>query len=159
MHICIGRYESSAPCCGCRCRSEPMARTRASSQGGHCPLGSFVCWLATSVARSVSVSQTISLSGVSVTRSRGSWYPLVGRSRSGARLCSDGWGPASARLKARLVNLLTNSSMVSTPRSLAMTSFLTYHPAPAIKRSAIFCWAWKRWRCSPEQRAYQAGAA
>ncbi|GBP37694.1 hypothetical protein EVAR_23743_1 [Eumeta japonica] len=121
---------SSAPCCGCRCGYEPMARPRASSQGGHCPLGSFVCWLATSVARTVSVSHTMSSSGVSVTRSRESWYPLVGRSRSGARLCSDGWGPASARLKARLVNLLTNSSMVSTPRSLAMTSFLTYHPAP-----------------------------
>ncbi|GBP31071.1 hypothetical protein EVAR_77366_1 [Eumeta japonica] len=41
-HVHWRRCESSATCCGCRCGYEPMARTRASSQGGHCPLGSFV---------------------------------------------------------------------------------------------------------------------
>ncbi|GBP88160.1 hypothetical protein EVAR_99713_1 [Eumeta japonica] len=30
---------SSTSCCGCRCGYKPMARTRASSQKGHCPLG------------------------------------------------------------------------------------------------------------------------
>ncbi|GBP42912.1 hypothetical protein EVAR_87291_1 [Eumeta japonica] len=30
---------SSTPCCGCSCGYEPMARTRASSRAGHCPLG------------------------------------------------------------------------------------------------------------------------
>ncbi|GBP47011.1 hypothetical protein EVAR_32530_1 [Eumeta japonica] len=46
--------------------------------------------------------------------------------------------PASARLKARRANILTNSSMVSTLKSLAMTC-LTYHLAPVIIRSTMFC--------------------
>ncbi|GBP97559.1 hypothetical protein EVAR_63829_1 [Eumeta japonica] len=35
------RRGSSIPCYGCRCGCEPMARTPASSQEGHYPLGSF----------------------------------------------------------------------------------------------------------------------
>ncbi|GBP45786.1 hypothetical protein EVAR_76091_1 [Eumeta japonica] len=71
--------------------------------------------------------------------------------RSGARLCR-GWVGACVCAVKGASRQPSDELLDSLNSQVSGDDVVSdVPPGPAIKRSAIFCWAWRRWRCVPSK--------